>query len=252
VLIQGTQVLGSGATVDVSGGTGAAAGGGGRFLLGDNTSSSFSGSVLGAASTLNAAGSVDNNPFIAGSPLTPFIPNLPSIGAEIYGLTGLSASSLIGSLPATDINGASLAGASGALFRTSASVIGPAFTGYDALLFINLTGNAFNSPEFTLGGTLENLQNRGFANNPAFGGSGPVLVGSLNGDAVYATLVPTGTDANPSIQVTSSTSGFTFNASGAAIDNGQALYVAPEPSSVAMALFGAFGLALAAWRRRKT
>ena len=124
--------------------------------------------------------------------------------------------------------------------------------GFDALLFINLTTNGFLSPQMTLGGTLQDLLTRGWANNPAFGGSGPMVVGTLAGQAVYGTLVPTGSTVNPAVQVTSSTSNLTFSASAAALStDGQALYVAPEPSSIALALLGLFGLALAAWRRRR-
>ena len=88
--------------------------------------------------------------------------------------------------------------------------------GFDALLFINLTTNGFLSPQMTLGGTLQDLLTRGWANNPAFGGSGPMVVGTLAGQAVYGTLVPTGSTVNPAVQVTSSTSNLTFSASAAA------------------------------------
>jgi hypothetical protein len=79
-----------------------------------------------------------------------------------------------------------------------------------------------------------------------------MLLGSLGGQAVYGTLVPSGSTVNPAVQVTSSTSFQTFAASSAALaSDGQALYVAPEPSSIALAFLGVFGLALATWRRRR-
>ena len=121
MLIQGTATDLSGTTVNVSGGAGGTAGGGGRFLLGTNAAIS-SGTVTGAASTATGSGSTDTNPFVGTLPQTPFIPNLPTVGSEIYGLTSLTAAGLLGSLPATDINGFSLAGASAA---SSAPALGP-------------------------------------------------------------------------------------------------------------------------------
>jgi hypothetical protein len=241
--------------VNVSGGAGGSNGGGGVFLLGDNTTNTFAGTVVGAASTLAANGSRDTNPFIGTLPQTPFIPNLPAAGvqnagAEIYGVSSLTAAGLLGSLPATDINGMSLANASGALFRTSASILGPAFSGFDALLFINLSGNAFNSPMFGTDGALQSLLARGFTNNPAFGGGGAQLVGSLGSNAVYGTLIPAAAGTLPAMTVTSSTSGLTFAATGAALASGQALYVVPEPATWLLLAAGVFLLPVLARRRR--
>lgn len=237
--------IGSTGSITLSGGTGGTAGGGGHLIYGSNDGTTVS--ATGAANTNAAAGSKDANPFVGGTPATPYIPNLPTIGAEIYGLSGLTAAGLYGSLPATDVNGAPLSSASGALFRTSASVLGPAFTGFDALLFINLTANPFSTPEMTLGGALQQLLDRGYVNNPVFGGSGPVLVGSLAGNAVYATLVPAGSTANPSVQITSG--GNDFSASGTSIANGQALYVVPEPGTLLMLAAGVFLLPVLRRRR---
>ena len=132
-----------------------------------------------------------------------------------------------------------------ALFRTSASVLGAAYSGYDALLYINLSGNSFSNPEFGIAGALQQLLSGGWATSPTFGGSGPTAIGSIAGGTVYATLIPTATTLLPSIQLGS------FSASGVALSSdGQALYVVPEPSTVAMALMGAFGLLLALRRRK--
>jgi hypothetical protein len=105
-------------------------------------------------------------------------------------------------------------------------------------------------PEMGIDGALQMLLQGGFATEAAFGGSGATLIGSLAGNAVYGTLVPAGTSVLPSVQFTSPTSGQTFGASGVSISDGQALYVVPEPSTVAMALMGAFGLLVALRRRR--
>ncbi len=93
------------------------------------------------------------------------------------------------------------------------------------------------------------MLSQGFAQNPAFGGSGPTTVTSLAGGAVYGTLVPTGSSTSSAIQLV--LPGGTFSATGAALGTGQALYVVPEPPTVAMALMGAFGLLLSALRRRR-
>ena len=66
---------------------------------------------------------------------------------------------------------------------------------------------------------------------------------------VYGTLVPTGSSTSSAIQLV--LPGGTFSATGAALGTGQALYVVPEPPTVAMALIGAFGLLLSALRRRR-
>lgn len=233
-------------TVNVSGGTGGVAGGVGRVILGSNDGA-FAGSVSGAANNVTAVGSRDANPFTSGGSATPFIPNLPSVGAEIYGLSGLTAAGLIGSLPATDVNGVPLTAAAGALFRTSASVLGTNYAGYDALLYINLSQYGVNSPAMTLNGAVQQLLSRGFANNPAFGGGGPVVVGSLAGGTVYATLVPSGSTGTADIQLSTYAG---FSASGS-IASGQALYVVPEPSTWLMLAAGVFLLPILRRRRSK-
>jgi hypothetical protein len=206
-------------------------------------------SAIGAANTPTTLGSQDANPFLGSNPLTPFIPNLPTVGAEIYGLSSLTSAALYGSLPATDINGVPLASAAGALFDTSAAVLGPAFAGYDALLYLNLTANSFANPQMAINEALQSLLQRGFANNPAFGGSGPVTLGSLAGGAVYGTLVPKGSSTSSAIALTLPSG--TFSASGAALANGQALYVTPEPSTWLLLAAGLFLLPIVSRRRAK-
>ena len=136
------------------------------------------------------------------------------------------------------------------MFRTSASVLGPAFTGYDALLFINLSGNQLDTPQFGTDGALQQLLNRGWANNPAFGGAGAQAGSALASGAVYGTLIPAGSGTVPSVTVTSDTSQLTFSASGTSISDGQALYVVPEPSTWLMLAAGVFLLPVLARRRR--
>ena len=250
VLLQGTATALSGAAVNVSGGSRTAPRAAADDSCSARTPAILSGTVTGSREHLAAAGSQAANPFVGTNPLTPYIPNLPTIGAEIYGLTSLTAAGLVGSLPATDINGVPLTSAVGALFDTSASVLGPAFAGYDALLYINLGANSVANPQMAINEALQSLLSQGFAQNPAFGGSGPTTVTSLAGGAVYGTLVPTGSSTSSAIQLV--LPGGTFSATGAALGTGQALYVVPEPSTVAMALMGAFGLLLSALRRRRS
>jgi hypothetical protein len=68
-------------------------GGGGRFLLGSNAGTGTIGINLTGASTTTFSGPTTGNPFVKGTPQTPYIPNLAS-GAEGFGLlSGVDATS---------------------------------------------------------------------------------------------------------------------------------------------------------------
>ena len=70
------------------------------------------------------------------------------------------------------------------------------YTGFDMLVLTNLTGTDLNGAGPKLGsgsaGFLEPLLERGPANNPTFGGAGPMTLAALPANGVYATLVPSG------------------------------------------------------------
>ena len=93
IKIVGSVVVGS-PTIDVAGGTGGASGSDdgsrGRFLLGTNSPSNFTGTQV----DLVAAGSTSPNPYLADSPATPNIVGLTD-GADAFGLTGLDTTQII-------------------------------------------------------------------------------------------------------------------------------------------------------------
>jgi hypothetical protein len=144
-------------------------------------------------------------------------------------------------------------GATGALYRVHVGPTGYAedFTGYDALFFLNLTGEALVNPLLGIveSGTdstfLEPLLAGGFATDPLFGGNGAADLGMLAGYGVYETLIPAGGTL------------FNFGADAAAdrgqrLENGQFAFLTgaptgpaavPEPGTIALLLTGVAGLA---------
>ncbi len=122
------------------------------------------------------------------------IPNLVG-GAEAYGRTTLTpADSAFSGV----VSGMPYANSTyGAVYRMD---VGPAsggynqdFAGFDMVVYLNLKGTALTTPQFSVDGYLaQTLVQRGFANNPAFGGGGavPLSGNQLAGNEVYATLVP--------------------------------------------------------------
>jgi hypothetical protein len=112
-------------------------------------------------------------------------------GADAFGLTALSSAdfpSIVSGMHP------------GSALAMELVDIGPSgnaddYAGFDMLLLINLRNSPMPNP--TLGAGAANfgagLLTGGFANMPAFGGSGPQALTALPRNAVYATLVPTGT-----------------------------------------------------------
>ena len=95
---------------------------------------------------------------------------------------------------AVPVAAAAPAGALAALHRRD---VGPGsfsddYTGYDAVLFINLTNQPVGSPAMALGQLTTNvpLRVQGYTRSPLFGGGGPQVLDSLPGNAIYMTLVP--------------------------------------------------------------
>ncbi len=176
------------ATFDTSGGNaplGGIDGGDGRVLLGHNLAGPVSvGAITGADPEFfggpqeSISGDSSRNAFIA---------DLTG-GAEIYGLTGLSATDLASNLSGAPQN------AIAALLRLD---VGPAgyddnYAGFDMVLLVNLADLDLGGPAMgaVAPGFMVPLMTRGFAGNPTFGGAGPVVLAHLSAGAVWATLVP--------------------------------------------------------------
>jgi len=109
--------------------------------------------------------------------------------ADIYGLTTLTPADL------PDVVSNAPPGAIAAVVRMDVGPTGYSddYDGFDMVLFVNLTGESLPNPKFGTGSFLVDLKTRGVANNPDFGGGGPVTLASLESDEVWATLVPDGT-----------------------------------------------------------
>jgi hypothetical protein len=243
-------VRSAGASVDVSG-VGGAALGDGRFLYGSNTSTSYSGSLVGTGAPESSLGSRAANALLRGGQVTPFIPGLAD-GAEVYGmLQGIDANSV----QFDSLRAAAPGGALAALLRLD---VGPSdgaadyaddFVGFDMLLLINLLDRELLAPMLGIdpagvdASFLSSLLVRGFARNPSFGGSGPEALASLGAFGIYATLVPEG----PSIANASAESNLV---SGASLSDGGYVFLLPEPSSGPLAALGAGLLWLRGRRRR--
>ena len=195
VKLIGSTINGFSGTIDTTGGAGDAfagaehSGDAGRFIGGSNTPDPLF-ALLEAQDQINIDGSRDANPFISGGSFpTPFVPDLVD-GAEIYGLTGLDAP--------TDFAAVVAAAGPNDLVVLQRLDVGPAgfdddFLGFDMLVMMNVTDAAVADVELGVGagGFQTDLLTRGFANNPAVGGSGgPQTLAGLTAGEVWATLVP--------------------------------------------------------------
>jgi hypothetical protein len=193
----------SGIGVDTAGGQGGVLigdGGNGRFILGNNTTAPFAGTANNTTQE-SFAGFRAVNPFIqsnGGGIATPLIPDLTG-GAEAFGvLDEATVSSLNAAF--TTIRDQAPADAEAAIFRmdTGPSIYDVDFEGFDMLVMFAPNLNSLLDPQLgiDLDGTdahfLVDLQTQGFMEQPDFGGAGPLVLDSLTGLQVYATLVPEG------------------------------------------------------------
>lgn len=174
-------------TIDTTGGGGGSNGGSGRFLLGQNNTDSFAGTVTGA-NIETSHGWLNANPSLAGLLASPTIPDLVG-GADSYGPTSLSAANDFGSVFTKAPKGCPAA-----LVRVAA---GPApydaaLTAYDYLFFVNLSGQILASPQLGVGAFdyFAPLYQGGQDTNPIFQGHGRQPITQMPADAVYATTIP--------------------------------------------------------------
>jgi hypothetical protein len=165
-------------------------GGDGRYVVSDNGASLPDyGSINGANEEFHVGEAArDFNPFITGAPNTFNIVDIEG-GADVY---GLKTNVFSDDVDFEDLRNNAPAGAVVAVTRRAVGPWGDQYIGQDLLFMINLTNSDLPSPrlgvDFFAIHTLP-LQERGFANNPAFGGSGPVELSVLPAGRVYATLV---------------------------------------------------------------
>jgi hypothetical protein len=198
ILLYASAIVGNGSTVNCAGGVGGIgtnAGQNGRFVCARDNAGRYAGHIQSAREE-DDGGIGYENPFVNGTPTVPCEPDLAS-GADIYGLTKLRASAF------PDVITNAPAGVVGALILTH---LGPKpyitnYTDFDRLYFVNLTppppysgGQAITSPNVGVGTAtlLEPSLTGGVANDPEFGGQGPVTLTVLNPGQVYVTLIPTG------------------------------------------------------------
>jgi 6-phosphogluconolactonase (cycloisomerase 2 family) len=186
---------------------------GGRFLYASNSSVSGAPTATGGTTTSITSTSVGNNPYYFGSnPTTPDLPDLAG-GAETFGLVpggsdAFANSDLVKSAITNAKKNDVVAVVREHLPQMTNSATSPFadYAGYDAVLFINLTGLTLSSPtlglkdtQFSLnpppGPTNTNsqkpLQIGGLASNTLFGGTGNyTTITGLAPHAVWVTLVP--------------------------------------------------------------
>ncbi len=220
VSLRGSVVDGSAAKINTAGGSGGRTGGSGRFLLGSNIQSGFGGSVVGA-NQYNFGGERSANPLVSGNPLTPNVPGLVD-GAEAYGLTTLAATdftTIISSAPAS-------AAAAIVLMDTGTGGFDNDFVGFDILFLINISqATPLSNPGLGVNQAVTSLLQGGYSREALFGGAGPVSLGQLGGNEVYATLVPeaAATTATYNLQMTHRGSVYDYAVDGLARD--QAIYL---------------------------
>ncbi|MEM6682574.1 MAG: VPLPA-CTERM sorting domain-containing protein, partial [Pseudomonadota bacterium] len=188
-----------GSVVDASGSVINAQGGGlspfrgelGRFVLGNNTSSDAPIGI--AAVTQSFDGARGMNIFTQDLAETPFIPDLVD-GAELFGLLDdvTAQDTFFSALQSGSPNNAI-----GAVLRVD---IGPGpgynddYTGFDMLLMLALGDTAINAPTLGFdphGGVYQQpLTIGGYTRDLVFGGAGDMVLPSLLGNTIFATLIP--------------------------------------------------------------
>ncbi|QDU70558.1 hypothetical protein [Mucisphaera calidilacus] len=241
IKLVGTRVSGQGATVDLSGGLGGDSstsiddGGRGRFLLGTNAVAegssaigTFGGGVAGQDSPTRL-GSRSANPFIAGAPLVPNLPNLVG-GAEAFGLTGLDATQIETS-PGVTLVSQTPANALGGIARYDLDLEGfSAFIGYDLLVLYSARPETLENPRFGVGqeGFGERLLLGGAGNDPLFGGTSDQVLSGLESFGVYATLIPE--DAEDFF-FSFETAGNVYSAQQQVLTPGEFIYVTASPDN---------------------
>jgi hypothetical protein len=189
------------------------------------------------------------NPFLPGSVATPYIADLVG-GAEVYGLTGLNASTTpafagIFAVKPPEVKAALF------LMDIGPSVFAQNYVGYDMLLAINLSDDALFDPVLGVDGHTSELLVQGFLNDPNFGGAGPQELGFLGAYEVYATLVPeTLRGSTFTFSFDSGAQSFAATASLRVNSGAFAYQVVPEAGAVGLTLLGAAGAVVALARRR--
>ena len=179
-------------------------------------------------------------PFVSGR----FLDDTPLFagGAERFGLVSRAVAQEVAPF-VQQLRDAAPGGGIAALARRS-SFAGLVMEGFDALVMVNLTGDALSAPRLVarIGEARQALQalfTGGWAADPEFGGTGFGTLSELEAEGLYLTFIPTG----------SSVTSFGFAAGGVASAtiygltlDGQAAYLigtpVPEPTSVVLMALG--------------
>jgi hypothetical protein len=114
----------------------------------------------------------------------------------------------------------------------------PDFINCDVMFFVNLRSGTIDLPKFGAGtaGYQWPLCECGYSRDPQFGGTGAAVLGSLEGQAVYATLILEGIDGP--FTVSGEIGGAALVATADSLANGGVLYLVPEPASLAFLAIG--------------
>ncbi|MEP9378774.1 PKD domain-containing protein [Aquabacter sp. CN5-332] len=228
IKLYATDIVADGIQVNTSGGTGGTVGGNGRFIFAGNTSivtgpgnviTSVGGAPSGAnvtgSTTIYSTGPREANTYLAGDGQTSLIADMVG-GSWIYGV--------LDGITATDIMSAMTTPPSDALIaviRLDIGADGEDYTGYDMLLYVNLTGFALADPSLGVGEAAQALMTGGYSAQQIFGGNGTGSVMSLLAShAVWATLIP-----ESATTVSASIGGIGGSLSNVTIVDGQVLYL---------------------------
>jgi hypothetical protein len=207
-MFKSTLFSAAGGTINASGGSSAGnAGGNGRYVVSENSSTSTNyGTRVGTSEYFfSGQAARDINPLIGVVGTTTY--NIAGLqgGADVYGImSGVSASDSF----FNDVRTSAPANAVAALVRRNIGPTGDHYLGQDHLLLVNLTETPLNNPALGVGTPGSSfsvpLLERGFAHNPAFGGTGEITLNQLPAESVYATLI----GENEHLSVNASVNGF--------------------------------------------